>query len=58
MGGQPWPELKLHGRPWECSLERGERRKERGRGGCGWRGASGAVGGGEVGAAGGVLGGL
>jgi hypothetical protein len=35
MGGQPWPELELHGRPWECSLERGERWKERGRGGCG-----------------------
>jgi hypothetical protein len=30
MGGQPWPELELHGRPWECSLERGERGKERG----------------------------
>jgi hypothetical protein len=29
MGGQPWPELELHDRPWECSLERGERRKKR-----------------------------
>jgi hypothetical protein len=28
MGGQPWPELELHGRPWECSLERGERGKD------------------------------
>jgi hypothetical protein len=29
MGGQPWTELELHDRPWECSLERGERRKKR-----------------------------
>jgi hypothetical protein len=25
--------LELHGRPWECSLERGETGKEKGRGG-------------------------
>jgi hypothetical protein len=35
MGGQSWPELGLHDRPWECSLERGERGKERGKGGHG-----------------------
>jgi hypothetical protein len=29
IGGQPWPELELHDWPWECSLERGERRKKR-----------------------------
>jgi hypothetical protein len=33
MGGQPWLELELHGRPWGCSSERGERGNERARGG-------------------------
>jgi hypothetical protein len=33
MGGQPRPELELHGRPWGCSSERGERGNERARGG-------------------------
>jgi hypothetical protein len=23
MGGQPWPKLKLHGRPWELTGEEG-----------------------------------
>jgi hypothetical protein len=23
MGGQPWPEMELHGRPWGSSSERG-----------------------------------
>jgi hypothetical protein len=47
MGGQPWLELELHGRLWECSLERGERGKESGRRGEGAAGgARGAVGGG------------
>jgi hypothetical protein len=45
MGEQPWPELGLHDWRWECSLERGERGKERGKGGHGWGGAwVGAVG--------------
>jgi hypothetical protein len=24
MGGQPWPELELHGWPWELAGEEGE----------------------------------
>jgi hypothetical protein len=32
MGGQPWPELELHGRPYEAHWrgEKGGRRGERG----------------------------
>jgi hypothetical protein len=36
MRGQPWPELKLHGRPWGPAGEegRGKGRGRRGWGGC------------------------
>jgi hypothetical protein len=32
MGGQPWPELELHGQPWGRSPEREERGKGKGEG--------------------------
>jgi hypothetical protein len=35
MGGQPWPELELHGRPWELTGEGKEAEGEEGRGGRG-----------------------
>jgi hypothetical protein len=41
MGGQPWPELELRGRPWGTHRrgERGGREEERG-GGVPWGGAA------------------
>jgi hypothetical protein len=41
MGGQPWPELELHGRPWGAHRRGGRGGTRRGRGGgaqlgCSW----------------------
>jgi hypothetical protein len=50
MGGQPWPEWELHGRPWGLAGEegRGKGRGRHGKGGCRrgapWGGAAGAKG--------------
>jgi hypothetical protein len=56
MGEQPLPDLVLHGRPWGCSSQMGERGNGKGSGGghgCGaWLGPP--WGGGVLGAAGGA----
>jgi hypothetical protein len=40
MGGQPWPELELRGRPWGAHRrgERGGRRRGEGGAARGWHG--------------------
>jgi hypothetical protein len=50
MGGQPWLELELRGRPWGSAAERGERGRGRGRGGAA-RGAARGLQGGAMGRA-------